>query len=592
MGGNNLQSPFMDRLKTNYLATDVEVPKIRQIVSNSLEELQRIDERISRSYALIDDLNLQWKKLDEHIHDHRALISGIRKLPVEVIQIIFCWCLPSRNCAMSSVEPPLSLGRVCSTWRQISFSTPQLWSSLHISPPLDYGHGRDQSDWLVPYGEAIEAWLTRSASLPISISFVEEQYPAYPSDAVSTENRYLLGIMFGFSRRWKHLNLRIIQEYMRPFTSLTENDVPVLETVQLELIKPSPGVDFALVPFLHFPSIRKLSLWNYIHRMPSSLPVQWEVVTSLLLRSRDPYNPPLLTISHALDLLNGCPRLAIFACDVSPDGVDIVSMHAISLPHLRELRLKLASWPIQDEEQIKSFFESLDLPQLRHIELMGASYFCQLPFIRFIPPLFPQSKIDTMAFDIETTSIDDLSECLRMTPFLKRLYLESPRNSCDGPWDSFPGSQLEEAPPEALPTLSAAFISGLTPEPSVTETTLCPLLEEVELLFPSSTNVTDDDILQFILSRTMLAPEGMVRLRRANFTFRRCMQRDIYPDLAPVLEMGFKLHLKYDEPLPASRVIPIFMPFNYISICDDLQYDAWQPRSSVVPPAWGPRFNR
>ncbi|KAF8072228.1 hypothetical protein FPV67DRAFT_1412017, partial [Lyophyllum atratum] len=565
----NLQSPFMDRLKTDYHATDAEVPKIRQIVSDALEKRQRIEDRISRFSALIDDLHLQRKAMDEHIRDHRTLISGIRKLPVEVMQTIFCWCLPSRNCAMSSGEPPLLLGRVCSTWRQISFSTPQLWSSLHVAPP--YGHGRDKSDLLVRYGEAIEAWLSRSASLPISISFVDDQHPPYSGRPVSTDSsHYLLDIIFRYSRRWKHLNSRILHDYMGFLTRLTENDVPVLETVQLEVVNARPEAHFPSLSFFHSASIRKLFFFDYPSQASSTLPVRWEVLTSLHMISRGPYNNSRLTINDTLNILNKCPRLVIFVCEVSSHGAGIVSTHAIGLPHLQEFRVKLiTSWEIH-EEQIRRFFGSLDLPQLRHIELTEMSYIRRPPFI---PLLSPRSSIDTMAIDIAASTVDDLSECLHMTPFLKRLYL----NCSD--------------PAEALPSLSTAFISRLHPASSMTETTLCPFLEEVELLFPPSTDVTDDDILQFILSRTTLAPEGVVHLRRASFTFRRYLQRDIYPDLAPVLHMGFKLHLKYDQP-PVSTSnnmpMPIFTPFKNISISDDLQYDAWQPRSWVKPSAWGP----
>ncbi|KAF8064317.1 hypothetical protein FPV67DRAFT_214511 [Lyophyllum atratum] len=560
MGENNLQSPFMDRIKTNYYATDVEVPEIRLIVSDSLEERQRIEERISRFSALIDDLHLQLEKLDEHIHNHRALISGIRKLPVEVMQTIFRWCLPSRNCAMSSGEPPLSLGRVCSTWRQISFSTPQLWSSLHISPPYD--HGPDKNGLLVRYGEAIEAWLSRSASLPISISFVEDQYPPDPDSPVSTDARYLLDVILRFSHRWKHFNSRILQEYRVAFIRLTENDVPVLETVQLELVNAPPGSAFPFLSFLHSPSIRKLFLWDYLSQALSTLHVRWEVLTSLyFIQSLYSYNSSRWTLNDILNILNKCPRLAILVCEVSQDEAGIVSTHTISLPHLQELRVKLTTWQIT-EEQLRRFFASLDLPQLRHIELTEASYIRRPPFL---PLLCPQNRIDTMAFDVTASTVHDLSECLHMAPSLKRIYLNS----------SF---MSEEDPPEALPSLSATFISRLHPASPTTETTLCPLLEEVELLFPPSTNVTDDDILRFILSRTTLAPEGVVRLRRASFTFRRYLQRDIYPDLAPVLEMGFKLHLKYDEPLSASSVMPIFTPLRYIHISDHLHDDAWQPQ--------------
>ncbi|KAF8210556.1 hypothetical protein K438DRAFT_1570262, partial [Mycena galopus ATCC 62051] len=57
----------------------------------------------------------------------KALISSIRRLPLQVIQEIFIACLPThRNCVMSASEAPIQLGRICSSWRALAFSTPQL----------------------------------------------------------------------------------------------------------------------------------------------------------------------------------------------------------------------------------------------------------------------------------------------------------------------------------------------------------------------------------------------------------------------------------------------------------------------------------
>ncbi|KAJ6489026.1 hypothetical protein C8R45DRAFT_826827, partial [Mycena sanguinolenta] len=65
--------------------------------------------------------------LGTYVDAHKALISPVRRLPPEVLQIIFIACLPPhRNCAIAATEAPIRLGRVCSAWRSISIYTPQL----------------------------------------------------------------------------------------------------------------------------------------------------------------------------------------------------------------------------------------------------------------------------------------------------------------------------------------------------------------------------------------------------------------------------------------------------------------------------------
>ncbi|KAJ7698058.1 hypothetical protein B0H17DRAFT_884182, partial [Mycena rosella] len=65
--------------------------------------------------------------LSAYLDSHKALISTVQRLLLDIIQEIFTSCLPTdRNCAMSA-EAPAILGHVCSSWRSISLSTPLLW---------------------------------------------------------------------------------------------------------------------------------------------------------------------------------------------------------------------------------------------------------------------------------------------------------------------------------------------------------------------------------------------------------------------------------------------------------------------------------
>ncbi|KAF8233332.1 hypothetical protein L208DRAFT_1120976, partial [Tricholoma matsutake] len=76
---------------------------------------------------IIDDLSRERDVLSRFERDHRALLSGAHRLPLELVQKMFFNCPPTdRNAVMSFTEPPLILGRICSSWRQIALSTPQL----------------------------------------------------------------------------------------------------------------------------------------------------------------------------------------------------------------------------------------------------------------------------------------------------------------------------------------------------------------------------------------------------------------------------------------------------------------------------------
>ncbi|KAJ7476229.1 hypothetical protein FB451DRAFT_269696 [Mycena latifolia] len=89
-----------------------------------------------------------------------SLIFPVLTLPVEITSQIFVECLPPTPPSASTFDAPLVLGRVCSRWREIALSTPQLWASWSLA--IDGG-----SLSRVIY--SLKLWLERSKNCPLSI---------------------------------------------------------------------------------------------------------------------------------------------------------------------------------------------------------------------------------------------------------------------------------------------------------------------------------------------------------------------------------------------------------------------------------------
>ncbi|KAJ7255887.1 hypothetical protein B0H12DRAFT_964781, partial [Mycena haematopus] len=130
-----MTSLFASKLGTNYCPLDEEVCEIEALLVRSRSRLQDLDDRIADlqkvtaiDEQVIDELTEERTSIRTYVDAHRALLSPVRRLPLDMLQEIFVACLPThRNCVMSASEPPVLLGHICSSWRSISHSTPRLW---------------------------------------------------------------------------------------------------------------------------------------------------------------------------------------------------------------------------------------------------------------------------------------------------------------------------------------------------------------------------------------------------------------------------------------------------------------------------------
>ncbi|KAF8213658.1 hypothetical protein K438DRAFT_1547607, partial [Mycena galopus ATCC 62051] len=127
-----MASPFLLRLGTNYCPTDDEVVDIKDFLVEPTLRLKELGDKIAELQQTIDKLAEERDGIRTYVEAHKALISPVRRLPLDIMQEIFIACLPThRNCVMSASEAPVLLGRICSSWRALSLSTPRLWASLH-----------------------------------------------------------------------------------------------------------------------------------------------------------------------------------------------------------------------------------------------------------------------------------------------------------------------------------------------------------------------------------------------------------------------------------------------------------------------------
>ncbi|KAK6977582.1 hypothetical protein R3P38DRAFT_3123687 [Favolaschia claudopus] len=220
------ESPFHGILNTNYIPTDAGIAQIHGHLALHETELARVE-------AFIEKLTLKRNRMKTYIDAHRALTSYPRRLPPEILQQIFVWCLPrNHNAVMDVAEAPLLLGRICSRWRSVAFSTPELWDSLHISVVFTLFNEAKIAH------AAINDWLTRAAPRPLSLSIACSDLYTF-----SSEYERVLDCLSPFSSRWRSVEFGDIPITL--FSQLGEKlNTPLLADVHLKCLfgLPIPGV--------------------------------------------------------------------------------------------------------------------------------------------------------------------------------------------------------------------------------------------------------------------------------------------------------------------------------------------------------------
>ncbi|KAJ7367388.1 hypothetical protein DFH08DRAFT_1072657 [Mycena albidolilacea] len=210
------------------------------------------------------------------IDAHGVLISPMssRHIPQDVLLAIFSSCLPSEhNAVIDPTEAPLLLGRICRHRRDTTYSTPMLWSSIHI-PVLDL---RAPPPLRRRLEGIVQAWLERSATCPLSVSFFDDNH--YDESAPNPENHSIILQLLPISRRLRHRTLVGNTELLRPFLRLGPEN-----TTSLFLFEDDEDHPLS-TNALQLATLEDVTLQMSSATDPLTLPLRWSQLTQLRLES-------------------------------------------------------------------------------------------------------------------------------------------------------------------------------------------------------------------------------------------------------------------------------------------------------------------
>ncbi|KAF7348310.1 F-box domain-containing protein [Mycena sanguinolenta] len=361
-------SPFTNRLNTNYVPSEPEVLEIRSLLVGPKEEIARIDAQIEEMELALVQLKDKRAWLQEPIDAYKALISPMRLVPQDILLEIFFACLPTKhNAVIDHNEAPLTSGPHLQALERIS-----LFDFLNRQTP----------------------------DLEISL-----QSP-------NLEKHPIILLLAGVARRLRSLGVAGDAELAKPLLQLGAEDVPLLKTIRLK----TPTNQRPIMDILQISSLENLTLCISTPEDPLSLPLPWSQLTTLRFecygRRTEHGRDGGLHFDGALNVLRRCPNLEYCEVRVSRSSQTLgltPNSSSILLPRLHTLFL--GGWHFR----LEKWLSDLVVPNLRSLQI-GDEPTGTAP---------PNQECLSLDIDLNRFTSTSIHELLQSFPMISHLQLSS-----------------------------------------------------------------------------------------------------------------------------------------------------------------------
>ncbi|KZP20013.1 hypothetical protein FIBSPDRAFT_1045106 [Athelia psychrophila] len=377
-------SPVHELLGTNLpLSTKTEIDVAREALEDLQKDLDDLDRDILQTRIAYQRLLAKRNALQDYADAHKGLLGPLRRLPAEMLAEIFIHALPEYPANLSVHDAPLLSQSVCRRWRDVSRSTPELWSRICIH----LGNGRFDA-----HLEIASAFVIRSAKHPLSISLGPlEHYPT-----IIPEGHPALRLLATQCERWHALRLQLPLPILRELT-IAKGRLMSLNSLHLITGATYRDTDEAILDtFACAPRLKSFQAnaheWDDIVDTRALL-LPWSCLTSLHLDER--------RAGVIWALLQDCPNLAHLEAHIG-DGTPDIDVPNVKLPHLLSLSLAF--------QETSAILSTLTLPILE-----------QASFRLTTATTDPVAVTWYAAYGTYALRLRDLDDCLHALPELTEL---------------------------------------------------------------------------------------------------------------------------------------------------------------------------
>ncbi|KAF9535328.1 hypothetical protein CPB83DRAFT_4928 [Crepidotus variabilis] len=396
-----------DILRT--LTAEVLFPQNPYSSPNPQEDLNALNIVIAHVEDILTSLVLKRSPFKVKINDLNSSI--IRQIPSEILSHIFTLSLIEfREVSLNritdlNIVSPFLLGSVCRRWRDVVWSTPELWSTMYLH--LSERNLKDAK-------AMVEEWLKRSGNLPlyIRLSCDPLKSPGSPDPVVTSkeEATALISALHRFAGRWHSLDIRLPTSLFSSFElATTATDCPL---ANLYIDPPDGQSDSTHTLSINpLPQLRKLHLCSvYLKSIISS----WDKLTHVFAMS--------FYVDECLEILRRCPQLVCCKLPYIMAGDEplyhIVHESPIVMPCIRYLQIG------QDKTlPTSAILDKLVLPSLEIFKFDGCG--CNDFNYMVVLGLFARSDCNLLSFTLKNVQMPDerLESILMSLPSLRQLFI-------------------------------------------------------------------------------------------------------------------------------------------------------------------------
>ncbi|KAJ7443401.1 hypothetical protein B0H11DRAFT_2344997 [Mycena galericulata] len=461
----------MLHLRSNGGPPEVATGSFRSVICTAPAELARYDAQIERLQKTLTNLIFDRANLATYAEGCRSVLSPIRRLPTELLALIFGMCCPIDKYRLSSQitvvqeldrianKHLLQLSQVSSIWHGVVMGTPQLWSIITVDTRL----------WpILPVPSKtllslLASSLKRSGNHPLRVHI--------SSLNGTPDAGAVLELLSQHARRWREARFWIGSDSIQYLTAAKGN-LPTLETLTINGNKLS-----AMDVFEAAPRLKTVTFQGRLTDIVPKLP--WgQLQTFTYWAGSTCMNP-----SAGLALMHRLATGTTFRYEVDLGRIS-PEFHWPSVSSVVEtlvLKLDFRDSSPASLNSLGGILASLTLPSLRTFwvrqRLVGWN---QAGFISLASRSSFHSHLTRLFISVPITE-DDLLECLSVLPVLRELRIQDSVSS----------------DPEHPALITDTLLRGLTR--NADQSPLVPSLAAIS--FASVLRFTDSVYLDLITSR-------------------------------------------------------------------------------------------